>query len=139
MLQKCHDWLKLGGYLAFTTPTHQSYQAELKVRVCQEVLGIDLPHILRPLWTEQKCRALLQEAGFQNIEVTTHLYNRQQLNPNRLSRLEQDFYPRGNPLLELSDSQLTALHTAYQQAITDWVIQYGPIQENYSFLVTAKK
>ena len=52
LLNKCYRWLKPGGCLAFTSSNKGSHLSEVKVKVCQDLFGIDLPHIIRPL-----CRA----------------------------------------------------------------------------------
>ncbi len=115
ILNKCYDWLKPRGYLAFTTPDRTSYLAEIKVKVCQDLFGIDLPHILRPLWAPDKCRLLLQQSGFQNIEIESHQYNKYKLDQNNDSvRIDREFYPRGNPLSNLSAEQKKLLQAEYK-------------------------
>ena len=69
LLNKCHGWLKPGGYLAFSTRAKTAYDAGLQVQLCQDLFGIDFPHILRPLWTPEACEALLKQAKFKDVEV----------------------------------------------------------------------
>ncbi|MGC1248927.1 MAG: class I SAM-dependent methyltransferase [Spirulinaceae cyanobacterium] len=39
ILNHCHNWLKTGGYLAFTCPYKSSYMAEIKLKICKEFMG----------------------------------------------------------------------------------------------------
>lgn len=98
ILDKCYRWLKPGGCLAFSTPNKSSYLAEVKVKICQDLFGIDLPHIIKPLWTSEKCHTILKKYNFQNIEIEKHLYSKSKIDNNYGStRIEEEFYPRGNP------------------------------------------
>jgi ubiquinone/menaquinone biosynthesis C-methylase UbiE len=74
IVHKCYGWLKPGGYFAFTTPDKTSNLAEIRIKVCQDLFGIDLPHIIRPLWTPDKCRILLQQSCFRDIVIEKHQY-----------------------------------------------------------------
>ena len=140
MLNKCYSWLKPGGCFAFTTPDKKSYLAQVKVRVCQDLFGIDLPHIIRPLWTPTKCRNLLQQSGFKNIAIEKHLYSRTKIGDNySFTRLEREFYPRGNPLSNLSEAQKELLQVEYTKAVTQLIAGRGVWQEANNLYVKAYK
>ena len=140
MLEKCYLWLKSGGCLAFTTPNQSSYLADVRVRVCQDLFGIDLPHIIRPLWTPEKCRTILQKSGFQNIEIEKYQYKRYKINKNYGSiRIEKEFYPRGNPLLSLSEAQKELLQFEYKKAVDQIIANQGVWQQATNLYVKAWK
>ena len=140
LLDKCYHWLKPGGCLAFTASHKGSHLSEVKVRVCKDLFGIDLPHIIRPLWTPEKCTKLLQNSGFQNIEIEKHLFRREKINDNYGStQIEKGFYPRGNPLLNLPEAQKQLLQTEYKKAVDQLIAEQGIWQEAINLYVKAWK
>jgi ubiquinone/menaquinone biosynthesis C-methylase UbiE len=140
LVDKCYRWLKPGGCFAFTSSSKGAHLSEVKVRVCKDVLGIDLPHIIRPLWTSEKCLKLLQKYGFQNIEIEKHLFRREKIHANYSStQIEKDFYPRGNPLLDLSEAQKVLLQTEYTKAVDRSIAERGEWQESINLYVKAWK
>ena len=140
IIRKCHSWLKLGGCFAFTTPYKTLSLADVKVDVCKKLFNIDLPHIIRPLWTLEKCRNLLEKAGFQNIEIEQNQYYKLEIERNYGStRIENEFYPRGNPLVDLSAEQKDLLQTEYKKAVEQIIAQRGKWVENYNLFVKAYK
>ena len=139
LLNKCHNWLKPGGCFTFTTPNKTSHLADVRVKLCQDLFDIDLPHIIRPLWTAEKCRQLLTQNGFQNIEIERYQYSKLKLGKNHASaQIEAEFYPRGNPLENLSEVQKEQLQAAYRQAVEKLVAQ-EEWQENINLFVKAYK
>jgi arsenite methyltransferase len=140
ILDRCYGWLKPGGCLAFTTPDKLSYLAEIRVKVCQDLFGINLPHIIRPLWTPEKCRKLLQKSGFRDIEIEKHLYSKSKISENYGSaRIEQEFYPRGNPLSNLSSVQKELLQAEFKKAVEQLIADQGVWQETINLYVKAHK
>ena len=140
ILNKCYGWLKSGGCFAFTTPDEKSHLADVKVKVCQDLFGIDLPHIIRPLWTSEKCRNLLQQSGFKNIAIERHLYSKTKISNNYSStKLEREFYPRGNPLSKLSQAEKELLQIEYAKAVTQLIAEQGVWRSNYNLYVKADK
>jgi arsenite methyltransferase len=140
LLDKCYRWLKPGGCLAFTASNQGSHLSEVRVRVCKDLFGIDLPHIIRPLWTPEKCTTLLQNSGFQNIEIEKHLFRREKIGDNYGSaQLEKEFYPRGNPLQNLSEAQKQLLQTEFKKAVDQLIAEQGIWQEAINLYVKAEK
>jgi ubiquinone/menaquinone biosynthesis C-methylase UbiE len=140
ILNKCYSWLKPGGCFAFTTPDKKSHLAEVKVKVCRDLFGIDLPHIIRPLWSGAKCRNLLQQSGFKDIVIERYLYSRTKIGNNYEStRLEREFYPRGNPLSNLSEAQKELLQIEYAKAIARLIAERGVWQSANNLYVKAYK
>lgn len=140
LLDKCYRWLKPGGCLAFTASEKGSHLSEVRVRVCKDLFDIDLPHIIRPLWTLEKCTKLLQNSGFQNIEIERHLFRREKINDNYgLTQIENEFYPRGNPLLNLSKAQKQQLQVEYTKAVEGLIAEKGLWQEAVNLYLKAWK
>lgn len=140
IINRCYSWLKPGGYFAFTTPDRTSYLAEIKIKVCQDLFGIDLPHIIRPLWTAEKCRNLLQQSGFKDLVIESHRYSRYEITDSYSSvRIEREFYPRGNPLLNLSEEQKELLQAEYRKAVAKSVADKGIWQEATNLYVKARR
>lgn len=140
IVKKIYRWLKPGGCLAFTTPEKSSYLADVRVKVCQDLFGIDLPHIIRPLWTSEKCLTMLKKSGFQNIAIEKHQYRKYKIDKNYAStRIEQEFYPRGNPLLSLSKAQKELLQAEYQKAVEGLIRDQGVWQEATNLYVKGWK
>jgi ubiquinone/menaquinone biosynthesis C-methylase UbiE len=140
LLDKCYRWLKPGGCLAFTSSNKGSHLSEVRVRVCKDLFGIDLPQIIRPLWTPEKCTKLLQNSGFKNIEIEKHLFRREKIGDNYGSaQLENEFYPRGNPLQSLSEDQKQLLQTEFKKAVDQLIAEQGIWQEAINLYVKAWK
>ena len=139
MMNKCYGWLKPEGCFAFTTPDKKSHLADVKVKVCRDLFGIDLPHIIRPLWTPEKCRNLLQQSGFKDIAIERYLYSTTKISNNYSTRLEREFYPRGNPLSDLPQAQKELLQVEYTKAVTQLIAERGVWQEANNLYVKAYK
>lgn len=142
-LRKWHDFLKIGGYLAFTTPGESAYMSSLQMKVCERLFNIKLPHILEPLNTPQKCQHLLQKSGFRDIKIeieeSGEYLNLTDSHNNFLNWRGKSFYPRGNPLLELSEVELDRLQAEYQAEIQKLVTTEGVWLDRTTYFVLARK
>ena len=128
LLNKCYGWLKPGGYLAFSTSAKTAYDADLQVQLCQDLFGIDFPHILRPLWTPEKCEALLKQAKFKDIEIELERLGKYVVRDDYsvdIKWADNHLSPQANPLVNLTDAQKQQLQEAYQQAIEERVTEKG--------------
>ena len=127
LLTKCHGWLKPGGYLAFSTSAKTAYWADIQVQLCQELFSLDFPHINRPLWTTEKCQALLKRAKFKDIEIELERVGEyiDRESSVGIEWTEQHLSPQANFLVNLTDSQKQQLKKAYQTAIEDRVTEDG--------------
>jgi ubiquinone/menaquinone biosynthesis C-methylase UbiE len=140
LVDKFYRWLKHRGCFAFTSSQKGSHLSEVKVRVCKDLLGIDLPHIIRPLWTPEKCTEILENSGFQNIEIEKHLFRKDKIDYDYGSaQLEKDFYPRGNPFLDLSEAQKNLLQAEYKKAVDQLIAERGIWQESFNLYIKAWK
>ncbi|MDJ0736841.1 MAG: methyltransferase domain-containing protein [Nostocaceae cyanobacterium] len=142
ILVKWYDWLKFGGYIAFSTPGETAYMSSLQMEICQRLFNIKLPHILEPLNTPEKCRHLLQRVGFRDIKIEIqpsgeYLSLTGNNNPF-LNWRGESFYPRGNPLLELSEMELEQLQTEYRTEIQKLATPEGVWLDRTTYYVIAR-
>ncbi|WP_138505441.1 class I SAM-dependent methyltransferase [Nostoc sp. PA-18-2419] len=140
-LQKWYRILKTGGFVAFTFPPETAYTASLQQKICARVLGISLPHILEPLGTPEKCRNLLNQADFRDIEIKIEPSERYRpLRDNRLSQIAININFKSNPvLLKLSQEQLNQLQVEYKAEIEKLVTAQGIREDTTKFFVRAQK
>ena len=81
-----------------------------------------------------------KNSGFHNIEIKKHLFRREKINDNYGSaRIEKEFYPRGNPLLNLSEAQKELLQAEYKKAVEQLIAERGVWQESINLYVKAWK
>ena len=139
VIGKCYRWLKSGGCLAFTTPYKTAYMADIHVRLCRELFDIDLPHITRPLWTPEKCRFLLQKSGFSDIEVEIDRTKRFRTGNPTIGWRGDNFYPQGNPLVNLTEAQRDLLSAEYLKAVKPQLTEDGVWQDSTTLYVRAYK
>lgn len=140
-LRKWYRFLKTGGFVAFTCPPETAYMASVYRSICAKVLGISLPQILEPLGTPEKCRNLLQQADFRDIEVKIEPSGRyRNLRDERLSWKGINLNFKGNPLLsKISQSQLEQLQIEYKAEIEKLATDKGVWEDTTKFLVRARK
>ncbi|MBW4685883.1 MAG: class I SAM-dependent methyltransferase [Komarekiella atlantica HA4396-MV6] len=137
-LNKWYRFLKNGGVVGFSCCSEKSCEAPLIIEVCDKH-GILLTNINEPTGTPQKCRQLLAEASFQDIEVKT-----QQLGFYRSLEQAREwnggwFHPRENLLSQVSAEQMTELKAEYRKKIEAKATEQGAWYENLTFFVTGRK
>jgi arsenite methyltransferase len=137
-LQKWYRWLKPKGTVAFTCPAETAYMAPVQAKVCADLFNIVLPHINEPLGTPEKCRKLLAQVGFREIEIKVDPFG-EYLALQSHSWKGGGFYPRGNPLSGLSGPQLEQLQTRYQVEVEQLATDEGVWQDMTTFFVRAQK
>lgn len=138
-LQHWYHFLKKGGIVAFSCFAETSFMAPVQVK-CAKTLGISLPHINEPLGTPEKCHNLLRQAGFQDIKVKTEQFGEYlSLSNPRISWNGGGFYPRGNPLLQLSQEQLEQLQAGYKAEVERLATDKGVYYDITAFFVLAQK
>lgn len=82
---------------------------------------------------------MLQNFGFQNIVIEKHQYRRYKIKNYASTRIENEFYPRGNPLLNLSEAQKELLQAEYKKAVERLIAEQGIWQEDIHLYVKAWK
>ena len=68
-LSAWHRVLKPNGVVAFSTMKAGSPSAGRIFRACASRFGLDLQDPSEPLGSEERCRAVLQDAGFERVDV----------------------------------------------------------------------
>lgn len=137
-----YHWLKPGGKIAFSCYSEKSFLTPLIVEVAQEIAEIDLPDWNSPTGTPEKCQQLLNTAGFEQVEVKQDQLGHYLPVKEAKSTWQGDrtwINPRGNPLLELSDQDLTELKQAYDAKIDELATDQGIWQDITIYFVTAHK
>jgi arsenite methyltransferase len=139
-LQRWYRFLIQEGFVAFTCPAETAYMASIQVKVCANLFGFSLPHINEPLGTPEKCHHLLGQAGFREIQVKTEPSGEYlSLSDRRISWNGSGFYPRGNPLLQLSPEQLVQLQAEYRAEIEKLATDHGIWHDTTTLFVRAQK
>ncbi|MEH2206265.1 MAG: methyltransferase domain-containing protein [Nostoc sp.] len=141
ILQKWYRFLKPEGFVAFTCPPETAIMASLQKSICAKVLGVSVPHILEPLGTPEKCRNLLNQAGFRDIEIKIEPSGRYRpLSDNRLSMTVININFKGNPLFsKLSEEQLNQFQVEYEAEIEKLATDRGIWMDTTKFFVRARK
>jgi protein-L-isoaspartate(D-aspartate) O-methyltransferase len=140
VLGKWYQWLKKGGSIAFSCNNVESHFMPLIGRVCQETYGFELPNLHTPVATPEKCRQLLENAGFTNISVNVEQLG--QYLPLETAKnfwYGQYFHPRNNPLDRLSAAEIATLVANYRREIEKNATDRGVWQDATTFFVTATK
>lgn len=83
---------------------------------------------------------MLKKSGFQNIEIEKHQYRKYRIDKiYGYTQIEKEFYPRGNPLLNLSEAQKELLQTEYKKAVDRLIAKQGVWQSAFNWYVKAWK
>lgn len=138
-LRHWYNWLKNGGLVAFSCSSATSFFTPVITKVCAKY-GFSLPNLHEPLGTPEKCYTLLQEVGFQEIEIKTEQFG------SYLSLDEAKNYwkgrwlhSKGHPLFQLTDAQIEPLKAEFRAEIETLATEKGIWHENTTFFVIGKK
>lgn len=137
-LRNWYRWLKPGGIVAFSCCSDESCEAPLLIKVCAKY-GISLLNINEPTGTPEKCCNLLQEVGFQNVEVQTKQFGFYREFEELAQWNGMWFHPRENPLSHLTSEQMEKLKAEYRKEVEARATERGVWYENMTFFVTGKK
>ena len=137
-----YRWLKPEGKIVFSCYSEKSFLTPIIVQLNQQICQIDLPDWNSITGTPEKCHHLLEQAGFNNVEVKQeqlghYLTVEEAKNTWKGDRLWIN--PQGNPLVNLSDEQLAQLKTAYDAKITQLASKKGVWEDITIFYVSAYK
>ena len=140
-LKKWYGALKPGGFIAFTCPAATAYLAPIYRRVCTKLLGASIPHVLDFLGTPDRCRQVLQWAGFNAIAIETEIsgqYRQPGDRPLPWKWVTLGF--KGNPLLStLSPDRIEQFQAGYRTETKALETDRGIWQETTTFFVRACK
>ncbi|WGV27947.1 class I SAM-dependent methyltransferase [Halotia branconii] len=141
ILQKWYNFLKTGGFVAFTFPPETAYLATVYQNIYTKVLGTSVQHILEVPGTPEKCHHLLEQAGFRDIDIKIEPSGRyRHLKDKKLSWREINMSFKGNELLaQLSLEQLNQLQVEYITEIEELTTDQGVWEDTTKFFVRAIK
>jgi protein-L-isoaspartate(D-aspartate) O-methyltransferase len=138
-LRNWYRWLKKGGIVAFSCWSTTSFFTPVILKVCAKY-GFSLPNLHEPLGSPEKCYTLLQEVGFQDIEIKTEQFG------SYLSLDEAKNYwkgrwlhPNGHPLSQLSDEQIEQLKAEFSSEIETLATDQGVWHDITTFFVIGRK
>lgn len=140
-LRSWYGFLKKGGLVGFSTfPNGSHTLAELFMAIAQNY-GISFPDLKEPLNTPEKCHKILQEAGFENIEVRIEQFG-YYVSISDVEKLWQGLSKNAliSPQLQqLSQQQIEQFHAEYMAEAEALVTEKGIWNDVTTFFVLAQK
>ena len=134
-----YRFLKKGGIVGFSCWSTTSFFTPVITKVCAKY-GFSLPNLHEPLGNPEKCYTLLQEVGFQDIEIKTEQFGSYlSLDEAKNFWKGKWLHPNGHPLLHLSDEKIEQLKAEFRAEVETLVTDKGVWSENTTFFVTAHK
>ena len=138
-LRHCRTWLKRGGLLAFSCYSETSFYFPHLVKACAK-FGVVFPNCNEPLGTPERCRALVQAAGFHDVEIEYEQFGGYLDRDDPWWEWNSNWIdPRGNPLADLSPERLSEIKAAYEAEIDALKTEHGYWLDITMFLVTARR
>lgn len=134
-----YRFLKKGGIVAFSCWSTTSFFTPVIIKVCAKY-GFSLPNLHEPLGNPEKCYTLLQEVGFQDIEIKTEQFGSYlSLDEAKNFWKGKWLHPNGHPLLQLSDEKIEQLKAEFRAEVERLATDKGVWHEITTFFVTAHK
>lgn len=139
VLENWYNWLKIGGFVAFSVYSQESFFTPVIMKVCSE-LGYELPNLHNTLGNEEKCQKILKDRGYEEIEV-----KKEQLGKYLEVGEAQKWWwgdwlhPQYHPLLKLNSEEREKLKAEFRSEIAKLETEQGVWEESTIFLVTAQK
>lgn len=138
-LRNWYRWLRNDGLVAFSCWSETSFFTPIITQVCAKH-GFSLPNLHEPLGRPEKCRTLLQEIGFKDIEIKTEQFGSYlSLDEAKNFWKGKWLHPNGHPLLQLSDEQIEQLKVEFRAEVEALMTDKGVWSENTTFFVMGKK
>lgn len=139
ILEKWYQWLKSGGFIAFTSFAENAFLTPVKVEVCHRY-GVTLPNLHFPLGTPERCEQLLSKIGFHTIKV----YSEQRGTYLSLEQAKKRWDGRfwlhpDDPLPTLAAETVQQIKAAYDSELEALATEQGIWDEGMTFYVTAEK
>lgn len=140
LLKRWYNWLKPGGFIAFSCYAETSFMTPTIRQVCQEVHQIDLPNLHEPVGKEDRCSHLLEAAGFSQINIITEQWG-EYLTIEKAKQFWTGkwLHPLGHPLSQLPPEDIQKLILAYQVEVEKLATNQGVWLDNLLFFVRGKK
>jgi len=138
-LHNWYNYLKPNGIVTFSCWSNTSFFTPVILKVCAKY-GFELPNLHELLGSPERCKNLLQEIGFQDIEITTEQFG-SYLSLDAAKNYWQGKWlcANGHPLLQLSTEQVEQLKAEFSAEIERLVTDQGVWHETTAFFVTGRK
>lgn len=137
-LNNYHQWLKVGGKLAFSCYTENSFLIPLAIKVGAQ-FGFSLPNCNATLGSLDKIKTLLKSVGFEQISIESEKLG-SYLTPHIAKGLwHQCIEPHKDFLSKISTAQLAQMKVAYEAEIDAQTCPKGFWQEIVIFYVISNK
>lgn len=139
VLRSWYRFLKKGGIVAFSA-FEESYTTSVVYRAVAQRNGIPMPNVNEILGTPEKCRQLLQQAGFGDIEIKQEQFG----DYISLSDVES-WWDRnlnnglGNTLLQLAPEKVEQCKAEYIAQLEALATEQGIWNDITTFFVLARK
>lgn len=137
-LRNWYRWLKNGGIIGFSSCSNQSCEAPRIIEVAAKH-GVTVPNINEPTGTPERCRQLLENVGFEDIEVKAEQIGFYKSVEQARQWNGGWFHPTENPLLNLNSEQLNQLIASYVEDIEAKATERGVWYENMTFFTVGRK
>jgi ubiquinone/menaquinone biosynthesis C-methylase UbiE len=137
-LQNWYRWLKGGGIVGFSSCSNQSCEAPWIIEVAAKH-GVIVPNINELTGTPERCRQLLEDAGFENVDVKVEQMGFYKSVEQARQWNGGWFHPAENPLLNLTSKQLNTLIASYVEDIEAKATERGVWYENMTFFCVGYK
>ena len=138
-LKNWYRFLKPGGIVAFNSYSENSSMTPAIIEACSR-FGISLPNIHEPLGTPQKCKKILEEVGFHNVEVTIEQFGKYiPLDDAKKIFDGSTWIHPENPLLKISLEKKESIKTEFANIIENLATDKGVLRDITTFFVLAYK
>lgn len=138
IIKNWYRFLKKGGIVAFSCSSETSFFTPVIMQVCAKY-NLDLPNLHKPLGTPERCYSLMQEIGFEDIDINMQEFG------SYLTLEDAQNYWQGkwlhllNPLRNLSDEKIEQLKTEFRTQVTALATDQGVWDEYNAFFVISHK
>lgn len=140
VLRSWYRFLKKDGLVAFSCIAEKAYTTSIVYRAVSQRNGIPISNVNELLGTSEKCRQLLQETGFVNIEIKQEQFGDYISLDDMESWWDRNLNNAlGKPLLQLDPEKLEQCKAEYIAELEALATDKGIWNDITTFFVLARK